>query len=662
MSKLRLRKALKNVLDLKADTRRSISGLLGTTINGKNRVKVPNRNGFVYVRLQGNSSRVIEAFNESVNTIYGLPVQLAKEDGIYKITGRDILRYQSWGGNKNSANLAPHGAQHSFGYEYGSGDDVVWVYKRQFMPLLLRPHTGTVVAAEDDWYLWNENFYHFTGSYINLVNSVPGAVGDARFVTVYLNGNTNTLNGVTGAIFPDDPFPTNLDSYIPNVHYSAGIPLGSILLTHATTNINWEAIYDLRPIFVGKTGGGLSSFLVYDNSIFKATGTAIDFENNLQVFVTGSVVFVRARTPEITVYEDGIYKVTGVAIDFTDGLDVSTSGTRATIKSHLTVRKNSGSNVGSQSKINLIEGAGIAITTANDATDKEIDITVSFTGTTGGGGSALTISQQGSIKSTGTSQIDFGAGFNVAGSGTSSFINISLTGTSTYVRAGAPIALTGITGAYWKIPESMYASGSLSLFVQGLAQQPGTDFVEQYPSSGTYRYLFTPPTGAVHTVIWGNTAPSAIGTIVPYNPVIAFYTRDVAGSLQVIPHNTGTVLNPTTKVYDTHSFVAPGLAWKFQPNIEGYYSVAAGIQFSNTTAWAAGSERALMRARKNGSVICTMTRDESYGSAASNVFIGGGGVPVYLNGSTDYLDVFVDQNSGVNLTGTAQWISVSLIR
>lgn len=51
----------------------------------------------------------------------------------------------------------------------------------------------------------------------------------------------------------------------------------------------------------------------------------------------------------------------------------------------ITVRKNSGANVGTRPRLNLIEGANITLTVADDAVDNEVDVTVSSTGGGGGG-------------------------------------------------------------------------------------------------------------------------------------------------------------------------------------------------------------------------------------------------------------------------------------
>jgi hypothetical protein len=48
----------------------------------------------------------------------------------------------------------------------------------------------------------------------------------------------------------------------------------------------------------------------------------------------------------------------------------------------VTLRKNSGANVGTRRRINLIEGTNITITEADDAVGDEVDVTLAVSGTT----------------------------------------------------------------------------------------------------------------------------------------------------------------------------------------------------------------------------------------------------------------------------------------
>src|SRR4030043_136982 len=81
----------------KANELNPIPGILGFLINGVRTVEVPNRNGYVYVRLRDNLSEVCQAFNDNVSPVYGLPVLMVRDSTNrtrYKILGRDLGRYQ----------------------------------------------------------------------------------------------------------------------------------------------------------------------------------------------------------------------------------------------------------------------------------------------------------------------------------------------------------------------------------------------------------------------------------------------------------------------------------------------------------------------------------------------------------------------------------------
>ena len=80
---------------------------------------------------------------------------------------------------------------------------------------------------------------------------------------------------------------------------------------------------------------------------------------------------------------------------------------------------------------------------------------------------------------------------------------IQVTGTASYVRTAPPLSLSTVTGTYWKTQEGIFLSGSLALFNQGHALIPSIDYLEQYPTSGTFQYISTPPTGTYNLAIYG---------------------------------------------------------------------------------------------------------------------------------------------------------------
>ena len=304
----------------------------------------------MYVRLHGKLTETVQAYNDQVLQLYDMPVLVKRVQGKgyhYYVTGKDTGRYENWGGNNAQAQYAQHGNQHSFGIGAG-GSDVVWVFKKQFMPLLLYPYSGTAVRVAEDWYQWGDTYKHFTGSIVELGGSQPAIIGDSRFVTLYLNGDTNIVEGETGSLFPSVPFPSDVTPYINIPSPYKGIPLSAVLLTHETQNIAWNNIYDdIRPIYGGEGG---------------------------------------EKDGRIRVYDDGDFVATGSSLNFRDGVSAVVSEGLITIDSYVHARKNVEAYVNKRAKLSFIEGEGIYLNVADNPAAEEISVTISTT-TGGYGGS-----------------------------------------------------------------------------------------------------------------------------------------------------------------------------------------------------------------------------------------------------------------------------------
>lgn len=262
-----------------------ISGILGITINGAKTVEVPNRDAFVYVKLRDNQSELIQAFNDKVSPVYGLPVKVKREGNRYIVVGRDTERYGDW--QSYSAFLPRHGNTHSFNLESGGGGDIVWVYSRQFIPMLSFPsgslggpnviiHPYTLKDLSGNW-----RYVGPTGT-PNLTQYKPTG-SDALMVLVYVdstNGNpyiivnsgTHFAASITGSaeILPYVPvIPSNNPNYLPD---------SFIRLVSGTSVISWDNIYDARQFIAvvptGTTGGagtpgGSNQQVQYnDNGVF----------------------------------------------------------------------------------------------------------------------------------------------------------------------------------------------------------------------------------------------------------------------------------------------------------------------------------------------------------------------------------------------------------
>lgn len=242
--------ALRQVLGQKEDKAEILPGALGMyNATGQKVIKVPNRTDFVYVRLRGQVSEAVEAFNEKVYLQFGLPVLLVRDPlapRYYKIIGRDIGKYQGWG----SSGLPPHGTQHSFSGTTLEGRDVTFIYRRQLaQPLLCRPQAAPdmTVYVEADYYFWAGTYYRFPGgSSASLTSLKPSSTGMGVFVTVYIDGNTNTVQLRRGDEFSILIPPSDVLTSIPLIDPSVGIPLAAVYLASTTATINWDDLYDIR--------------------------------------------------------------------------------------------------------------------------------------------------------------------------------------------------------------------------------------------------------------------------------------------------------------------------------------------------------------------------------------------------------------------------------
>lgn len=369
-----------------------IPGFLGFLVNGIETVEVPTRPGYVFVRLRGSLSEVVSAFNDEVSPVYGLPVLVTRDDvdnTRYKVISRDTGVYVNWG--SASSYLPRHGDSHSFSSRAGTGGDVVWVYGRQMMPLNVIP-SGTNAAGSvkiEEGVYYQAGAWHSAGGTgtVSFLPAKPSA-GNARMMLLYLDENGNP--GIaTGTVFSESISGTSsLIPYIPTLSNNYYVPLAGIRLTSSTNTITWNDITDLRPWIVGdgfiptgtfapnsasyitvgseagltaerrltagagisitdnganntivisSVAGGAGSYpAIYDDGVFKATGTAISFDTGLSVISSGTSIFVNSfggggGGGSTVIYDDGVYKTTGTAISFDSNLSVAVTGSMAFI-------------------------------------------------------------------------------------------------------------------------------------------------------------------------------------------------------------------------------------------------------------------------------------------------------------------------------------------
>jgi len=178
--------------------------------------------------------------------------------------------------------------------------------------------------------------------------------------------------------------------------------------------------------------------------------------------------------------------------------------------------------------------------------------------------------------------------------------------------------------------------------IEGNASGTGTLTIAA-PNTNTDRTLTLPDAAGELLTTTGD--GSQLTGITSYSPTPAF--RAVHSSIQNPSNNTFTKVNFTTEAFDTDSCYDTTNS-RFTPNKEGYYWVASQLQlgqsggtltqagsaiYKNGSAYNRGGWIAWESGTPNGSYVITNNNDL-----------------VYMNGSTDYLEVY----GYINGSGTPQ--------
>lgn len=134
----------------------------------------------------------------------------------------------------------------------------------------------------------------------------------------------------------------------------------------------------------------------------------------------------------------------------------------------------------------------------------------------------------------------------------------------------------------------------------------------------------------------GNITPS--NSLYPKVPAFNAYLS----SNQSIAHNVYTKIAFDGTHFDTNSSFDSTTNYRFQPNIAGYYQINFTVFMANLP----DTKTMVATIYKNGSSFHAPAQI----SNGTNGYAGaGGGCVVYLNGTTDYIEGYTYQNSGVTL-------------
>lgn len=273
----RLSKSIRDLDLLKENQAIEFPGVLGIDFKGQQLVDVPNREGYVYVRLRNNLNEVIQAYNDKVSPVYDLPIVVVRDKKFerYVVSGRDLGRYENWG---NSPYLPRHASQHSFS-DSSFGGDIVWVYDRQFVPLSIMPSGSSgagMVMVNGDTYYWNGVWKYGGGTGTSSILPYKPTGSNARMVLVYLNGDGNPILEPGSYLDISLTGMAQVIPYLPSLPASSGVPLGAVRLLSGTSAIGWGNIYDLRPLVI--SDGFISPYLVQDEGITRTRRKYLNFK------------------------------------------------------------------------------------------------------------------------------------------------------------------------------------------------------------------------------------------------------------------------------------------------------------------------------------------------------------------------------------------------
>ncbi|GAH24700.1 unnamed protein product [marine sediment metagenome] len=141
------------------------------------------------------------------------------------------------------------------------------------------------------------------------------------------------------------------------------------------------------------------------------------------------------------------------------------------------------------------------------------------------------------------------------------------------------------------------------------------------------------------------------------------YAHYQTNAEQPIPNNAPTIVDYEIRLYDPDVLVTIGAAWKCTPKVAGYYHATAALAFETTVAWADG-ENAFLFLYKNGATFEAIDFKENY-NALSAIMQLSGSTDIYMNGTTDFIDIRVQQVTGaalnLHISSTFNYVAIHRI-
>jgi hypothetical protein len=164
------------------------------------------------------------------------------------------------------------------------------------------------------------------------------------------------------------------------------------------------------------------------------------------------------------------------------------------------------------------------------------------------------------------------------------------------------------------------------------------------PSSGSIS--LSPADTASNLTI---TVPAVTGTMAIDGP--AFYAKSVTN--QSLSAGTTTKLVIDSEVIDTNGNYDTS-AYRFTPTVAGYYQISGQMAMQSNT-----STEVTLILRKNATDYVRLGR--TVGNSSGNIYFGST-ILVYMNGSTDYLELFCYTQANITAEGGFVYFSGAMVR
>lgn len=256
--------------------------------NGQGVVKVANRPGFVYARLEQSSGSevVTHVYAPGVRHVNDNPVEVEiNRFGFYQTIGVDPVAGQAFWSDYGTGEGGPHAPSHGL-----MGDDPLWIDTRQLTLFLVHPTNPPSLSVDMEAGIFRNmagDWVDFIGGTIDLTSFMPTNLNEQRLIIVGVDKTTEATTALAGTAtvinnYQPETVPFSLSDIVTllNTADPEFDPKMAVRLMYGQTLIQqWDCFFDCRllsteiPIILPEQGGSGVDASGYEGYIFYNGGT-----------------------------------------------------------------------------------------------------------------------------------------------------------------------------------------------------------------------------------------------------------------------------------------------------------------------------------------------------------------------------------------------------